>query len=52
MEVETVLDSVVNPHPSDIIIAVMGVTGAGKSTFISLCTDVRVQVGHGLQSRQ
>ncbi|GAB1310769.1 GTP-binding protein A [Madurella fahalii] len=28
----------------------MGVTGAGKSTFISLLADQHVEVGHGLQS--
>jgi hypothetical protein len=35
---------------NDIIIAVMGVTGAGKSTFISLLSDAEIQIGHGLQS--
>lgn len=36
----------------DIIIAVMGVTGAGKSTFISLLSDQadEIEIGHGLQS--
>jgi GTP-binding protein EngB required for normal cell division len=38
------------PQESDIFIAVMGVTGSGKSTFISHCTDQKVQVGHSLQS--
>lgn len=28
----------------------MGVTGAGKSTFISLCTDEEVPIGHTLHS--
>ncbi|KAL8647109.1 MAG: hypothetical protein Q9210_005749 [Variospora velana] len=28
----------------------MGVTGAGKSTFISLCTDEDVPIGHSLHS--
>lgn len=32
------------------MIAVMGGTGAGKSTFISLLTDEDVSVGHSLQS--
>ena len=36
----------------DIIIAVMGVTGAGKSTFISLLSDAEIKIGHGLQSRK
>ncbi|PON28998.1 hypothetical protein TGAM01_v202106 [Trichoderma gamsii] len=35
--------------PEDVVIAVMGVTGAGKSTFISLFAD-DAQIGHGLQS--
>jgi hypothetical protein len=30
----------------------MGVTGSGKSTFISKCANVKVEVGHGLQSRK
>jgi ABC-type lipoprotein export system ATPase subunit len=36
----------------DIFIAVMGVTGAGKSTFISHCVAVpdSVEIGDGLQS--
>jgi predicted GTPase len=33
---------------SDVYIAVMGVTGAGNSTFISHLTDSEVQVGDGL----
>lgn len=37
--------------PSDaIFIAVMGVTGAGKSTFVSQCTGKAVDVGHDLLS--
>ncbi|KAF5527233.1 Vegetative incompatibility protein HET-E-1 [Colletotrichum aenigma] len=38
------------PQPSDILIAVMGITGSGKSTFISLCTDQSVSIGQGLHS--
>ncbi|KAH8879928.1 P-loop containing nucleoside triphosphate hydrolase protein, partial [Thozetella sp. PMI_491] len=34
---------------SDIFIAVMGMTGSGKSSFISMCTDEKVEVGHGLE---
>lgn len=35
----------------DVVIAVMGVTGAGKSSFIRRVTaDDRVEVGAGLQS--
>ncbi|KAK4553241.1 hypothetical protein LTR86_009771 [Recurvomyces mirabilis] len=37
--------------PDDDFIAVMGVTGAGKSTFVSQCTgSPRLNVGHGLES--
>ncbi len=35
-----------------IFIAVMGVTGAGKSSFISLCSDEVVEVGHDLTARE
>lgn len=38
------------PKPSDVFIAVMGVTGAGKSTFISKCTEKEVRIGHNLQA--
>ena len=35
----------------EIIIAVMGVTGAGKSTFIQTATQNKdVIIGHGLES--
>ncbi|CAF3488594.1 unnamed protein product [Fusarium graminearum] len=36
--------------PDDIVIAVMGVTGAGKSTFIHYVTGQQVGIGHGLTS--
>ncbi len=39
-----------NPSPTDIYIALMGVTGVGKSAFISHCTDQTAVVGDGLQS--
>ena len=39
-----------NPRATDVFIAVMGVTGAGKSTFISLCSEQKVKIGHGLKS--
>lgn len=39
-----------DPDNEDIYIAVMGVTGAGKSTFISHCTEAEVPVGHNLES--
>ncbi|KAI0838300.1 hypothetical protein F5Y06DRAFT_269093 [Hypoxylon sp. FL0890] len=38
------------PRASDIYIAVMGVTGAGKSTLISTCTEKEVKIGHDLQA--
>lgn len=38
------------PRPDDVFVAVMGMTGAGKSTFISLCTGDEVAVGHDLQA--
>ena len=37
-------------NPADPLFVVMGVTGAGKSTFISLLSEDDVEVGHGLQS--
>jgi predicted GTPase len=37
-------------RPDDIIIAVMGITGCGKSTFVNLFSDRRLEVGHGLDS--
>lgn len=38
------------PRSTDVFIAVMGVTGVGKSTLISLCTSQEVKIGHGLSS--
>jgi len=38
------------PSRGDVFIAVMGVTGAGKSTFISRLTDEPVEIGHDLIS--
>ncbi|KAJ5174513.1 uncharacterized protein N7482_000390 [Penicillium canariense] len=37
------------PRDSDVYIAVMGVTGAGKSTFISHLAESKVEVGDGTQ---
>jgi predicted GTPase len=34
----------------DVYIAVMGVTGAGKSSFISTCSGKSVKIGHNLKS--
>jgi len=34
-----------------VFIAVMGVTGAGKSTFISLASEIdKIEIGHDLRS--
>lgn len=38
------------PKEGDMFLAVLGVTGAGKSTFISKCTDKEVSIGHNLQA--
>jgi signal recognition particle receptor subunit beta len=38
------------PQVSDVYIAVMGVTGAGKSTFISQLADSDVPIGTGLHA--
>ncbi|KIX10129.1 uncharacterized protein Z518_01210 [Rhinocladiella mackenziei CBS 650.93] len=38
-------------NPADLFYVVMGVTGAGKSTFISLLSEDAVEVGHDLQSK-
>jgi ABC-type multidrug transport system ATPase subunit len=37
-------------QPRDRIFLVMGMTGAGKSTFINRCTGKNVTVGHSLYS--
>ena len=34
----------------DIYVAVMGVTGSGKSSFISLLCDSKIEIGHNLES--
>ncbi|KAJ0421505.1 hypothetical protein BJY00DRAFT_282349 [Aspergillus carlsbadensis] len=36
--------------PNDVFIAVMGVTGSGKSSFISRCSGKVVKVGHQLEA--
>ncbi|MCJ1435575.1 hypothetical protein MMC27_004949 [Xylographa pallens] len=38
------------PSANDIVIAVFGLTGAGKSSFISKLTGKDLRIGHGLQS--
>jgi hypothetical protein len=40
------------PTPGDTVIAVMGITGVGKSTFIANATGQDVRIGHGLASCQ
>lgn len=38
-------------RPNDLIIALMGMTGSGKSSFIKLCTsDKSINIGHDLES--
>lgn len=39
-------------RPEDVIIAVMGITGCGKTTFVNQFTDAdhKLVVGHGLES--
>ncbi|KIX10130.1 uncharacterized protein Z518_01211 [Rhinocladiella mackenziei CBS 650.93] len=36
--------------PEDVFIAVMGLTGVGKSTFVTLCTQKEIPIGHHLES--
>jgi flagellar biosynthesis GTPase FlhF len=38
------------PATGDVFIAILGVTGAGKSTFISKCSEKQVAIGHNLQA--
>jgi hypothetical protein len=38
------------PAEGDVFIAVLGQTGAGKSTFISKCSEKEVSIGHNLQA--
>lgn len=35
---------------NDIVIALMGMTGSGKSSIISLCTNQDIKIGHELVS--
>ncbi|KAF3808314.1 hypothetical protein GCG54_00006935 [Colletotrichum gloeosporioides] len=37
-------------RPNDIVIAVVGLAGAGKSTFVSQCTGQNVEIGHNLDA--
>ncbi|KAF2796478.1 hypothetical protein K505DRAFT_406338 [Melanomma pulvis-pyrius CBS 109.77] len=36
--------------PDDIVIAVMGITGCGKTTFVNHFSDYPLMIGHGLDS--
>ncbi|RYC60016.1 hypothetical protein CHU98_g6190 [Xylaria longipes] len=38
------------PKSTDVFIAVMGVTGSGKSSFISACPGKQVKIGHELNA--
>ena len=40
----------ISPSTNDIVIAIFGLTGSGKSSFISKLTGKEVKIGHGLQS--
>lgn len=40
-----------NAEPRHIFIAVMGMTGVGKSSFVRILTGSDVPVGHGIESR-
>ena len=44
------LRKAVKHSPDDIFIAVMGLTGVGKSTFVAECTGEEGGVGHTLES--
>ncbi|KAF5639625.1 hypothetical protein F52700_4007 [Fusarium sp. NRRL 52700] len=38
------------PRPNDAFIALMGITGSGKSSFITKCTDKSATIGHDMIS--
>lgn len=48
-EIPNQLDADYNSS-SDVFIALMGVTGSGKSSFISLCSQKAAKVGHDLRA--
>jgi hypothetical protein len=37
-------------RPEDLVLAVMGMTGSGKSSVVALCSGDQSRVGHALQS--
>lgn len=41
---------IIKPKPEDRFFLVMGMTGSGKSTFVSRCTGKDAPVSHGLYS--
>jgi ABC-type uncharacterized transport system ATPase component len=45
-------DHIENINADDVVICVMGVTGAGKSTFVARVTGEDVGIGHQLMSRK
>ncbi|KAI1271868.1 hypothetical protein F5Y07DRAFT_381607 [Xylaria sp. FL0933] len=44
------LSSTETCRDNDIVIAIMGMTGSGKSSLISLCIDQEIAIGHDLES--
>ena len=44
------IDQISQLKKDDVVIALMGITGSGKSTFISLLSEDFVQIGHELTS--
>ena len=44
------LDATTGSREPPVYIAMMGVTGAGKSSFISLLCDTKIEIGHDLDS--
>ncbi|KAH7189594.1 uncharacterized protein B0J16DRAFT_117437 [Fusarium flagelliforme] len=39
-----------SPRKNDIFIAVMGITGSGKSSFIAKCSGKKIEIGHSQNS--
>ncbi|KAI0541870.1 hypothetical protein GGR58DRAFT_455384 [Xylaria digitata] len=48
-ELPTTLSNEEAPDSNDIVIALLGRTGSGKSSLVSLCTDQQVEIGRDLQ---
>ncbi|KAI1349759.1 hypothetical protein F5Y01DRAFT_288033 [Xylaria sp. FL0043] len=47
---QSILSDGETPRDNDIVIAIMGMTGSGKSSLISLCIDQEIEIGHDLES--